>query len=598
MRLANLQNGTCASTLHSAVISFAHSKNGLGEDLLTAMRKPFLLLTAIFVATVISIAQAQPQSPSSPAESKTIAAIEGGAGASTKEASFNGTSWWNYVKILAADNMEGRETGSAGLRRAQEFVVEQLKRAGLEPVGSASYYQPVRLESRQIVEKESSLALVHNGQVEPLTLGDDAIFSTRVDLAPSVDAPLVFAGYGLTIPELGHDDLSGLDVRGKVIVIFPGAPAEIPGALASHYQTAGERWKTLRKAGARGVITILNPAAMDIPWSRISANRAHPSMALKGAEFDETNGEDLAVAFNPEKAQKLFEGSGHTLQELIDLVKDRKPLPHFPLVPTIRARASVNKKVVDSANLVAELPGSDPKLKNEYVVLSAHLDHLGIGEPINGDRIYNGAMDNASGSAVLLDLIASLKKSPTKLKRSLLFVFVTGEEKGLLGSRYFTTHPTVKPGSMIANINIDMFLPIVPLKVLTVYGLAESNMGDMARDVAQSLGVQVQADPEPQRNAFIRSDQYNFIRHGVPALAMGVGFEKGSPQQAIFKNWLTQRYHAPSDDLDQPVDLATAGKYEEIIHALMVRLADNTGRPQWKPDSFFRRYAPMASGLH
>ncbi len=568
------------------------------EDLLAAMRNSFLLFTAIFIASVAPIAQAQPQSPASLAESKTIPAEAAGTGASAKEPSFNGATWWNYVKILAADNMEGRETGSPGLRKAQEFVVEQLKHAGLEPVGSASYYQPVRFESRQIVEQESNLALVHNGQVEPLTLGDDAIFSTRVDLAPTVDAPLVFAGYGLTIPELGHDDLSGLDLRDKVVVIFPGAPSEIPGALASHYQSAGERWKTLRKAGAVGVITILNPAAMDIPWSRISANRAHPSMALKGAEFDETSGEKLAVTFNPEKAQKLFEGSGHTLQELIDLVKDRKPLPHFPLVPTIRAKASVNKKTVDSANLVAELPGSDPKLKNEYVVLSAHLDHLGIGEPINGDRIYNGAMDNASGSAVLLDLIASLKKSPKKLKRSLLFVFVTGEEKGLLGSRYFTTHPTVKPGSMIANINIDMFLPIVPLKVLTVYGLAESEMGDMARDVAQSLGVQVQADPEPQRNAFIRSDQYNFIRHGVPALAMGVGFEKGSPQQEIFKNWRTQRYHAPSDDLDQPVDLAAAGKYEEIIHALMMRLADNAGRPQWKPGSFFRRYAPMASGLY
>lgn len=580
------------------MISLPHSKMPPGEDLLAAMRKPFLLFTAIFIASVAPIAQAQPQSTASLMESKTIPAETGGTSASTKEPYFNGTTWWNYVKILAADNMEGRETGSLGLRKAQEFVVEQLKRAGLEPVGSASYYQPVRFESRQIVEQESNLALVHNGQVEPLTLGDDAIFSTRVDLAPTVDAPLVFAGYGLTIPELGHDDLSGLDLRDKVVVIFPGAPSEIPGALASHYQSAGERWKTLRKAGAVGVITILNPAAMDIPWSRISTNRAHPSMALKGAEFDETSGEKLAVTFNPEKAQKLFEGSGHTLQELIDLVKDRKPLPHFPLVPTIRAKASVNKKTVDSANLVAELPGSDPKLKNEYVVLSAHLDHLGIGEPINGDRIYNGAMDNASGSAVLLDLIASLKKSPKKQKRSLLFVFVTGEEKGLLGSRYFTTHPTVKPGSMIANINIDMFLPIVPLKILTVYGLAESDMGDMARDVAQSLGIQVQADPEPQRNAFIRSDQYNFIRHGVPALAMKVGFEQGSPQQAIFKNWLTQRYHAPSDDLDQPVDLEAAGKYEEIIHALMIRLADNAGRPQWKSDSFFRRYAPMTSGLY
>jgi Zn-dependent M28 family amino/carboxypeptidase len=335
---------------------------------------------------------------------------------------------------------------------------------------------------------------------------------------------------------------------------------------------------------------------MDIPWSRISANRAHPSMALKDAEFDDTLGEELAVTFNPEKAQKLFEGSGHSLQELVDLVKDRKPLPRFPLTLSIRAKASVNKKAVESSNLVAQLTGSDPKLKNEYVALSAHLDHLGVGEPINGDRIYNGAMDNAAGSAVLLDLIRSLKKASGKPKRSLLFVFVTGEEKGLLGSRYFTSHPTVKPGSMIANINIDMFLPIVPLKVLTVYGLAESDMGDMARDVAQSLGVQVQADPEPQRNAFIRSDQYNFIRHGVPALAMGVGFDKGSPEQTIFKNWLTQRYHAPSDDLEQPVDLAAAGKYEEIIHTLMIRVADAPGRPQWKPDSFFRRYAPMASG--
>jgi hypothetical protein len=207
------------------------------------MKKPFLLIITIFIASVASIAQAQPQAPASLAESKTLAA-EGGT-AATKEASFDGTTWWNYVKVLAADNMEGRETGSPGLRKAQEYVVEQLKGAGLEPVGARSYYQPVRFESRQIVEQESSLELVHNGQVEPLTLGDDAIFSTRVDLAPALDAPLVFAGYGLTIPELGHDDLSGLDVRDKVVVIFPGAPAEIPGALASHYQSAGERWKTL-----------------------------------------------------------------------------------------------------------------------------------------------------------------------------------------------------------------------------------------------------------------------------------------------------------------------------------------------------------------
>jgi Zn-dependent M28 family amino/carboxypeptidase len=507
----------------------------------------------------------------------------------TSQQHFDGQSWWGHVKVLADDNMEGRETGSAALRRAEAYVVEQLKRNGLEPAGSNGYYQPVEFEERQIVEKESSLALVARGQSQPLDLAEDAIFSTRVDLAPTVEAPLVFVGYGLSAPEANYDDLAGQDLRGKVAVFVGGTPAALPGALASHHAAAAERWKALAKAGAVGTITVLNPASMDIPWSRISANRAHPSMALRRSEFDDTPGQKLAVSFNPAHAQKLFEGSGHTLDEILALARDRKPLPAFPLAVSIKAKAVVKKRNVESANIVARLPGSDLKLKDEYVVLSAHIDHIGVGEPINGDRVYNGAMDNASGSAVLLDVAASLKSAREQQKRSLLFLFVTAEEKGLLGSRYFTDHPTVKPDSIAADINIDMFLPIVPLKVLTVYGLAESDLGDRAREAAQAIGVPVQPDPEPQRNSFIRSDQYNFIRHGIPALAMKVGFESGSPEQKIFKDWLTQRYHAPSDDLSQPVDLSAAGKYEEIIRSLLLRVADDGARPQWKPDSFFRR---------
>ena len=509
---------------------------------------------------------------------------------------FDGKTWWDYVKILADDNMEGRETGSAGLRKAEAYIVEEIKKDGLEPAGVNGYYQPVKLESRQIIEKESSLALVSEGKVEPLTLGDDAIFSTRIDLAPSVEAPLVFVGYGLAVPEMNYDDFAGLDVKAKVAVILSGSPAEIPGALASHYQSAGERWKALKKAGAIGVISIANPASMDIPWTRISVNRTHPSMALIGQEFNETAGEKLSVTFNPAKAEQLFSGSGHSFQEVLDVAKDRKQLPRFPLAVSIKAKARVEKRTLESANVIARLPGSDPNLKNEYVVLSAHIDHLGIGEPINGDRIYNGAMDNGSGSAVLLDVAASLKKSPEKLKRSVLFIWVTGEEKGLLGSKYFTAHPTIKADSMVADINTDMFLPIVPLKVLTIRGLSESDLGEEANTIAESLGVKAQPDPEPQRNGFIRSDQYNFIRHGIPALAMQVSFEKGSPEQKIFKDWLTQRYHAPSDDVNQPVDLAAAAKYEEIIRALMVKVADDVQRPHWKQDSFFRRYAQPGTG--
>jgi Zn-dependent M28 family amino/carboxypeptidase len=505
---------------------------------------------------------------------------------------FDGKTWWDHVKVLADDSLEGRETGSEGLRKAEAYVVEQLKKNGIQPAGSGGYYQPVKFKSRQIVEKDSSLALVRDGKVQPLVLGEDAFFGTRVDLAPHVEAPLVFVGYGLSIPEKNYDDLSGLDLKGKVVVLFTGSPADIPGPLASHYQTGAERWKALRKAGAVGVVGIPNPAAMDIPWSRISLNRAHPNMTLADAEFDETPGQQMAVTFNPAKAEQLFAGSGHTFQEIAELGKNRKPLPRFPLTVAIKATAKVDKQDVESANVVGVLPGSDPKLKNEYVVLSAHVDHIGIGEPINGDRIYNGAMDNASGTALLLDMAASLKKYPETLKRSVLFVFVTAEEKGLLGSKYFAAKPTVDAHAMVADINTDMFLPIVPLKLLTVFGLAESDLGDMAREAAQARGIAVQTDPQPLRNLFIRSDQYNFIRHGIPALAMGVSPDPASDEQKQkYKDWLTQRYHAPSDDLNQPVELSAAAQYEEVVRGLMISVANDSGRPQWKPDSFFRRYA-------
>ncbi len=513
----------------------------------------------------------------------------------TTTPNFDGNSWWGYVKVLASDQMEGRETGSEGLRKAAAYVVDQVKADGLEPAGSNGFYQPVKFVSRQIEESGSSLALVRNGKDEPLVLGEDAMFSTRVDLAPKVDAPLVFVGYGLRVPEKNYDDFAGLDVKGKVVVLISGSPVDMPSGLASHYQSTAQRSKALREAGAIGIISIPNPASMDIPWSRMKLARTRPSMALADPSLDDAAGIKLLVTFNPADAEKLFEGSGHSFQELAGLAKDRKPLPRFPLTASIQATAKVTTTQVESDNIVAKLPGGDPKLKDEYVVLSAHLDHLGIGEPINGDRIYNGAMDNGSGSALLLDIANSLHRSHTSLKRSVLFVWVTAEEKGLLGSRYFAAHPTVPKASMVANINTDMFLPIFPLKVLTVYGLDESSLGEMVRQVAEQQGIQVQPDPEPLRNSFIRSDQYNFIRQGIPAVAMKVGYTPGSPEAAAEKKWLTDRYHAPSDDLDQPVDLAAAGKFEDIVQALTVKVANDPKRPQWNSDSFFRRFVVVSN---
>jgi len=508
---------------------------------------------------------------------------------------FDGRSWWEVVTTLADDKFEGRNTGSSGERAAQEYIVNRLKALGIPSAGSSGYYQPVELRSREIVEADSSLTLLRDGREQPLTLGKEAFFSTRVDLAPHVQADLVFVGYGLTVPEQGYDDFAGLDLKGKIAVVFAGSPASMPSALAAHYQSAAERWKALRAAGAIGVLALPNPAAMDIPWSRMSLSRTQTSMALVGAQYNDTAGELFAATFNPEYADMLFAGTGHTFAEIAALGKDRQALPRFALPVSIRATAHLLSQEVHSNNLVAELPGSDPALKHEYVVLSAHLDHLGIGKPINGDSIYNGAMDNGSGSAMLLDVAASLKRSHEMLKRSVLFVWVTGEEKGLLGSRYFATNPTVPADKIVADLNTDMFLPIVPLKILTVYGLAESDLGQRATAVAAKLGYRVQPDPEPLRNAFIRSDQYSFIKQGVPSLAMKVGFEAGAPEEKIFKNWLTERYHAPSDDANQPVDLAAAAGFEEVMRGLTVQVANDPHRPAWDKDSFFRRFVQTAN---
>jgi hypothetical protein len=452
----------------------------------------------------------------------------------------------------------------------------------------------VKLVQRKLDESKSSLALVRDGKEIPIKLGDDASLGTRVDLAPSVEAPLVFVGYGIRVPEKNYDDFADVDVKGKIAVYVSGAPAEIPGDLASHYQSAAERWKALKAAGAIGTIGIPNPAAMDIPWARQMVSRLQPSMKLADPSFNEIAGWQISVTWNPAVADKLLEGSGHNAAELFALVKEKKPLPSFALNGSIRAKTKIDYSDVESFNIVGKLEGSDPKLKAENVVLSAHLDHLGIGQPVAAnpnDKLYNGAMDNASGSAILLEAARRIKEQKIDHKRTILFVFVTAEEKGLLGSRYFAKRPTVGKDSIVADVNTDMFLPINPPKSIIVRGMAESDLGDWARAAVEKSGAQAQPDPAPERNSFIRSDQYNFIREGIPAVVMSIGYEKGSPEEQNVQKWLKERYHAPSDDLDQPVNLEAAGKYEEILVNLLIATANAEHRPEWKETSFFKRFA-------
>jgi len=500
-----------------------------------------------------------------------------------------GQRWWSHIQFLAADSLEGRETGSRGFEKAADYMVEQFRAAGLQPAGIDGYRQPVDFHVTRIDESRCSLGLLRDGQVQSVTLGDDAVLGVGSGAAEHVEAAAVFVGYGLTVPELNYDDLAGQDVKGKIVVFITGGPGDMSGPIKAHYQSGEERRRGLVKAGAIGTIAIANPKSAEVPWSRVAASRFQPRMELRDPGPAAPPALQVGIVFNPARADLLFAGSGHTFQEVLAALNADKPLPHFPLVVRVQARVGMTRSEVKSENIVGVLPGSDPELKKQYVVVSAHLDHLGVGEPVNGDRIYNGAMDDASGDASLVEIARAIQASGTKPKRSIVFLSVTAEEKGLLGSQYFAAHPTVA-GPIVADINMDMYLPLFPLKYLEVQGLGESTLGDDIRSVAEPAGVQVQADKEPEHNRFIRSDQYSFIKKGVPALAFKFGYVPGTPEEKIFKAWYVERYHAPSDDLSQPVDRAAAAQFNAILESLALRVADADHPPEWKPDSFFRRF--------
>jgi Zn-dependent M28 family amino/carboxypeptidase len=503
-----------------------------------------------------------------------------------------GKRWWAHVQYLADDKLEGRNVGTPGFEKAAAYVTEQFKSAGLQPGGvKGSYAETVEFDVAQIDESKSSIEIVRDGKTEAVKFGEEAFFSVGKDLAEKAEADAVFVGYGLTVPELNYDDLAGQDLKGKIAVYVSGGPGEMPSAIKAHYQSGDERRKALRKAGAIGVAVISNPKAAEVPWSRVAASRLQARMELRDAASNGGPGWKIALVINPEHADKFFAGSGHQFQEVLDALNADKPLPHFPLAVKIRETSAVKRSQVSSENIAGILPGSDPTLNKEYVVISAHLDHLGIGEPVNGDKIYNGAMDDASGVASLIEVARAMKESGAKPKRSIVFLAVTGEEKGLLGSRYFAEHPTVDAKSIVADLNMDMYLPLFPLKYLEVQGLGESTLGDDVRTVAEQAGVQVQADKQPDHNRFIRSDQYSFIRKGVPALAFKFGWLPGSPEQKQFDDWYKERYHGPADDTSQPVDLAGAAQFNAILGKLALRVADEPQRPAWKADSFFKRFA-------
>lgn len=470
--------------------------------------------------------------------------------------------WWGHVQILADDSMQGRDTGSPGHAKAAAYVVSQFEQNGITPAGERGYYQQVPIRALRLNTGASSLQLTRGGRGQPLR------WLQHMTVAPATGLPALMKG-GLIFA--GSDNASGLAVAGAVVVrinperFVPGAPAQ-----------------PAPPAGAAAVIGI--DSAVGVEPTRWPAQYA-VAMALADAASPARPTGPVAFRFNPAFADILFEGSGHTYKDLIALAAQGRPVPSFPLQGTMSIRMQFDASSLVSDNVIGVLRGSDPVLADEYVVLSAHLDGYGIGEPWGSDRIYNGAFDDAAYVATLIDFAERLRESGTTLRRSLLFAVVTGEEKGLLGSRYYTQHPTVPKEQMIANINLDQLRPVFPLRTLTTLAVDDSTLGDTARAVAAKMNIRIQPDPEPLRNLLRRSDHINFIQIGVPAVGFIFGFEKGTADEAAYRKWYEDRYHSPLDDLTQPWVPEAAAAFNDFFARLVETLANADDRPRWKAGS-------------
>jgi len=500
--------------------------------------------------------------------------------------------WWTDISAIADDANAGRLTGSAGYDRAADYVVRRFKAEGLAPAGEkGGYTQVVAFREQQISQAAQTAALVKaDGTTDALKGGVDFTVSSAGAPRPTtVDAPLVFVGYGLHMPERGHDDFKGVDLKGKIAVVIAGGPADLPGTEKA--SARNERNTVLAQMGAAGVIAITPPKQVEIPWARATVLANAPGMFLADAALRETPDGLYTATFDPAQGERLFAGSGHSYAEIAAASDASRPIAGFDMKTRLKGTVTATYRELTSHNLIAALPGSDPKLKTEYVAISAHLDHLGTGTGPDGKTIiYPGAMDDASGVASLLDIVGALKAGPP-LKRSVLVVVVTAEEKGLLGSHYFANRPTVPKASLVADLNFDMPLPLWTLKTVLAQGENESTLGAVARASAAEQGLALTPDPLPDRNSFVRTDQYSFVKQGLPSLAFKFGFQKDTPEFEVEKAWRANRYHAAGDDLSQPVMKEEAIKLDDVVAGIARRVANDPVRPTWLETSGFRKFA-------
>jgi hypothetical protein len=491
-----------------------------------------------------------------------------------------------HIKYLADDKLLGRMPGTPGYQMAMDYVISKYKSIGLVPAGEGgTYLQKVKLRRAKVKRDEVSATLINGSTSKNLVFGDDfVVYPNFTEDKTDASASVVFVGYGISEPDFGYDDYAGIDVKGKIVVMVSGTPDKFPSTVKSHTGNRTTRLKTAFAKGAIGVIQRGPPTGIQSAVHGLVKTGSVTTLDGKLEELKFSGFISQAV-FN-----EMMNRTNDEIGKILLSLKEGTP-SSFELSTTLRVSTSTQYEDFESYNLVGLIKGTDKVLKDEYVVYSAHLDHVGVGTPVKGDSIYNGAHDNASGVSCVIEVARLYTSLKTKPKRSILVVMVVGEEMGLLGSSYFARYPTVPKGKIVAAVNMDMPTLIAPLLSVVPLGAAHSSLMSQVKTASAYLGIDVEDDAEPEQNRFVRSDQYSFVQQGIPALNIKYGDKMVEPGKKLtekVKLWRAEFYHQPQDEfVEANFDFEAGKKYVQLAFLIGYQVAQDKKRPTWNNGDFF-----------
>lgn len=557
---------------------------------------PLLLLSTAAIAHDHDHGQAAPAPASTPAPPRSAAERNAVVTAPLPE---DQAAMKAHVMFLASDAMAGREAGTRDYDIAAQYVAAQFYAAGLRPGGDdGGFLQKVPLIAYNVADKGSAMWTPAGGQAQELVFGEDFVPAPVPDKREaSISAPVVFVGYGIDAPQYGLTDYKGVDVRGKIVVFVPGTPEGLDGEARAFFGSAGNKASLATARGAVGAIQIDMPRAggRQRPFGLLTRTYNLPRVTWAnpdGTAHAMTPTTPVLGTLSQAGAAKLFgKGWDATMKSAAAAKPAYKPLAAKGVM-TVATKTSF--KPMDSSNVIGLIPGSDPKLKDEVVILSAHLDHIGTNDGGDGDRINNGALDNAIGIASLIEE-AKRFKTAAPPKRTVMFLAVTAEEKGLVGSDYFANHPTVPLKSIVADVNLDMPILTYKFEDMVVFGADRSTLGPIVRKAVGAMGLPVSPDPMPEEGIFVRSDHFRFVQKGIPSVFLWPG--QAGPGKAAVNDFMSRRYHRPGDEIDQGIDWSQGPRFVSVNYAIAREIADAPDRPVWnKGDYFGTLYkGPMAA---